>query len=211
MAVKRGVTHAPYPAALRVVALRELRQGSAPAIVARELGVPTTTLKAWQRSAAVTRGGRTHTRAEVIARANDGYAATERLIAGLSPRDWRRPLLFAADARDRWTVKDAIAHLTYWRSDVARIARAERRSPQERRAIGSDPSHFVFLRFRDLTPEELVAYHRDVQRELIAALRAAPDSWFTSKKASSWWPPNVDHHPAQHVRDVERALGMSPR
>src|SRR5438105_1670989 len=42
--------------------------------------------------------------------------------------------------------------------------------------------------------------------DLVAALQAAPATWFTSKDPASWWPPNVDHHSAQHRRDIERAL-----
>src|SRR5438128_1759760 len=115
-------------------------------------------------------------------------------------------LPFDRSARDRWTIKDALAHITFWKADVARKALGIRPPAKDRKAMSSDANHFVYLRWRDRSAKDVVAWHRQVQEDLLAALRAAPAKWFTSKNPASWWPPNVDHHSAQHRRDIERAL-----
>jgi hypothetical protein len=47
-----------------------------------------------------------------------------------------------------------------------------------------------------------------VQEEVLAALRAAPETWFSSRERRAEWPFDLDGHSAYHrVKDIERALG----
>jgi hypothetical protein len=173
--------------------------------------VPPPTLKAWLAAANLNASGAHHTREEAIDRAVREYGLLKQVVAQLSAADFDLPLPFGPEAKDRWTVKDAVAHITYWKADVARIASGKRLPRAERQAMGSDPNHFIYLQWRDRPPQDVVAWHDEVQNDLLAALRAAPEVWFTKKKPHSWWPANVDHHPAQHRRDIERALGAAAR
>ena len=205
-AKRRGTTRPPYARELHDIAVRALRAGRLPAELAREIGVPTTTLRAWLHAADLAAAGSRHTRTEVLGRAIREYARLDQLLARLSSRDFALRLPFDRSARDRWTVKDALAHITFWKADVARKALGIRRPAKDREAMSSDPNHFVYLQWRDRSAKDVVAWHGQVQEDLVAALRAAPAMWFTSKDPASWWPPNVDHHSAQHRRDIERAL-----
>jgi hypothetical protein len=61
-----------------------------------------------------------HSREEVIERTIREFEVLDRLIAGLSEEDWRRPLP-RREGKDPWTVKDALVHITYWKADVGPV------------------------------------------------------------------------------------------
>src|SRR5438552_17447863 len=121
----RGTTRPPYAGELHETALCALRAGRLPAELARELGVPTTTLRAWLRAADLAPAGWRPPRTEVLGRTIREYAHLDQLVARLSPRDFALRLPFDRSARDRWTIK------TPWR-----ISRFGRRTLLERR-LGS--------------------------------------------------------------------------
>jgi hypothetical protein len=53
----------------------------------------------------------------------------------------------------------------------------------------------------------VLAWHRQVQEDVLAALQAAPDEWFSARERNSDWPYDLDGHSAYHrVKDIERAL-----
>src|SRR5262249_56674572 len=72
-----------------------------------------------------------HTRAEVVERARREFARLDRLVRRLRPADWKRPVP-RPPGRDPWTVKDALAHIVYWKEHTARVIRGERRLPEMR-------------------------------------------------------------------------------
>ena len=72
-----------------------------------------------------------HTRKEVVARTRHEFAALDRLVARLRPADWKRRVP-RPPTRDPWTVKDALAHIVYWKEHSARVFRGERRLPEMR-------------------------------------------------------------------------------
>ena len=147
-----------------------------------------------------------HTREEVIERTSREFALLEHLVAGLSDEDWQRPLL-RPEAKDPWTVKDALAHITHWKADVARSSRKQRRPPEERGLDENDGNHLVYMRWRDRSAQEVLAWHRQVQEDVLAALRDAPDEWFNGREHRPAWPFDLDEHSASHrVKDIERAL-----
>jgi hypothetical protein len=151
-----------------------------------------------------------HTRDEVIKRTIREFELLDQLLVGLRDEDWER-LLIRSETKDPWTVKDAVAHITHWKADVARSARGQRRPPEERGLETNDNNHLIYLGWHDRSPQEVLAWHRQVQQDVLAALRAAPDEWFTARERRVEWPYDLDGHSAFHrVRDIERALKATP-
>jgi hypothetical protein len=132
------------------------------------------------------------------------------LVAGLTNEEWER-LLLRPESKEPWTVKDALAHITHWKADVARSARGERIPPEERGLGETEGNHLIYLRWRERPPQEVLAWHRQVQEEVLAALRAAPEKWFSGRERKPEWPNDLDGHSAYHrVKDIERALAGRP-
>ncbi len=147
-----------------------------------------------------------HTREEVIQRTIQEFDLLDQLVANLSDEDWQRPLP-RPETKDPWTVKDALAHATHWKADVIRAMRGERVPPEERGLNITDGNRLVYERWRDRSPQEVLAWHRQVQADALAALRAAPDEWFSAKDRRPEWPFDLDGHLAYHrVKDIEQAL-----
>jgi len=151
-----------------------------------------------------------HNREEVIERTIREFEALDHLVASLSNEAWER-LLPRSETKDPWTVKDALAHITHWKADVARSVRGQRIPPEERGLGYIEGNHLIYLRWRNRSPQEVLAWHRQVQQDLLAALRAAPDAWFSGRERSPEWPSDLDGHSAYHrVKDIERALASRP-
>ena len=150
-----------------------------------------------------------HRREEVIERTIREFELLDRLVAALSAEDWNRPLPRPA-GKDPWTVQDAVVHITYWKADVARSIRKQRRPPEEARLTTNAHNRLVYARGRDRPAPEVLAWHRQVQADVLAALRAAPDAWFGGRERGAPWPFDLDGHSASHrVRDIERALAAN--
>ena len=148
-----------------------------------------------------------HTRDEVIERTIQEYELLDKIAAGLSDEEWERPLA-RSETKDPWTVKDALAHITHWKADVGRKAKGEPPPADERGLNISDGNRLVYLRWRNRSPQEVLAWHRQVQADVLAALQEAPEAWFTGKDRNADWPYDLDGHSAYHrVKDIEQALG----
>jgi hypothetical protein len=150
-----------------------------------------------------------HTRAEVVDRTIREFERLDGLLAGLTDADWAgrvpRP-----ESKDPWTVQDAVAHVTYWKANTARIIRRQRRAAEERGLNLTATNHLVYVRWRDRAPAEVMAWHHQVHADVLAALRDAPDAWFGGREHEPEWPGDLDGHSAQHrVQDVERALAQA--
>ena len=147
-----------------------------------------------------------HSREEVRERTVQEFEVLDRLVRGLSGADWERPLPRAA-GKDPWTVKDTLVHITYWKADVARFALGQRRPPGERGLGVHVHNRLVYERWRDRPPEEVLAWHRQVQADVLVALREASEVWFSGKERTAKWPADLDGHSAAHRQlDIERAL-----
>jgi hypothetical protein len=152
-----------------------------------------------------------HNREEVIERTIQEFNLLDHLVGSLTNEDWEQPLL-RPEAKEPWIVKDALAHITHWKADVARSARGQRRPPEERGLRENEENHLVYMRWRDRSAQEVLAWHRQVQEDVLAALRAAPEEWFSGKERRSEWPFDLDSHSANHrVKDIERALATRAR
>ena len=147
-----------------------------------------------------------HNREEVIERTIREYELLDHLVANLTNQDWER-LLLRPETKDPWTVKDALAHITHWKADAARSVRGQQRPHEERGLNENDANHLIYLRWHDRSPQEVLAWHRQVQVDVLAALRAAPDKWFSGKERRQEWPYDLDGHSAYHrTKDIPPAL-----
>ena len=151
-----------------------------------------------------------HTREEVIERTIREFEILDQLVANLSNEDWAR-YVPRSESKDPWTVKDTLAHITHWKADVIRSMRGGRRPPEERGLNWTDGNRLIYLRWRERSPQEVLAWHRQVHANVLTALRAAPDDWFTGKDRRLEWPNDLAGHVSYHrVNDIEEALAERP-
>ena len=153
-----------------------------------------------------------HTKREVLARTRREFASLDRLVSRLGPADWKRRAP-RPPGRDPWTVKDALAHIVYWKEHSARVCRGERRLPEMRGLDVNQINRLVYRRWRRRAPRELVAWHRRVHREVLETLAKNPPAWFSRRQRSPAWPLDFDGHSADHRRlDIEAVLpAVKPR
>jgi hypothetical protein len=151
-----------------------------------------------------------HTRREVIERARKEFAALDALVERLRPADWTRRVP-RPPTRDPWTVKDALAHIVYWKEHTARVIRGERRPPELRGLDVDRINRLIYARWRRRPPRAVVEWHRRAHTELLRLLERTPDEWFGRRERSPAWPADLDGHSAAHRRrDMEAALGAAP-
>ena len=147
-----------------------------------------------------------HKKRDVIARTRREFAILDRLVKRLRAADWKRRVP-RPPTRDPWTVKDALAHIAYWKEHSARVFRGERRLPEMRGLDVNAINRLIYLRWRRRQPRELVTWHRQVQKDVMKTLAANPPAWFSRRDRSPKWPLDFDAHSADHRRDdIEAAL-----
>ena len=147
-----------------------------------------------------------HTREEVIERTIREFELLDELVGSLAEEDWKKPLL-RSETKDPWTVKDGLAHITHWKADVIRSIRGQHVPAEERGLNYYDGNHLIYIRWRDRSPQEVLAWHRQVQEELVTALRTAPEEFFSKRERRKEWPYDLDGHSAYHrVKDIEKVL-----
>src|SRR5512145_1971608 len=111
-----------------------------------------------------------HNREEVIKRTIQEFELLDHLVANLTSEEWNR-LLPRSESKDSWTVKDALAHITHWKADTVRKAR-KRPIPVEEKGLNwTDGNHLIYERWRGRSPQEVLAWHRQVQEDVLAALQ----------------------------------------
>ncbi len=147
-----------------------------------------------------------HTREEVVKRAIQEFELLDHLVANLTNEEWHR-LIPRPETKDPWTVKDALAHITHWKADVARKARKQPVPVEEKGLNINQGNHLVYLRWHNRSPQEVLAWHRQVHKDLLAALQEAPEEWFSGKERAPGWLGDLDSHSAYHrLKDIEQAL-----
>jgi len=153
-----------------------------------------------------------HTRKNVVARVRREFARLDHLVARLRPADWNRRVPRPPD-RDPWTVKDALAHIVYWKEHTARVIRGERRLPEMRGLDVDEINRLIYRRWRRRRPSEVVEWHRRAHADVLQTLGRTPDAWFGRRERSPQWPLDLDGHSAAHrEKDMEAALrGPLPR
>ncbi len=152
-----------------------------------------------------------HTREEVIARTVREFELLDRQVANLTEEEWGR-LLVRPETKDPWTVKDALAHITHWKADVLRSITKQPRPAEERGLETNAANHLIYLRWHDRSPQEVLAWHRQVQQDLLSAMRATPEGWFSGRERRLEWPYDLEGHSTYHrLKDIGRALKVKAR
>jgi uncharacterized damage-inducible protein DinB len=147
-----------------------------------------------------------HSREKVIERTNQEFELLDRLVSNLSSEEWDC-LLPRPETKDPWTVKDALAHITHWKADTVRKIKKQPIPAEEKGLNWTDGNHLIYERWRDRSPQEVLAWHRQVQEDVLAALRSAPEAWFRGRERRPEWPFDLDGHSSYHrVKDIEQAL-----
>lgn len=147
-----------------------------------------------------------HSRQEVIERTIREFEILDRLVKNLTDQDWCRSL-GRPETKDLWTVKDALAHITHWKADVVRKIKRQPIPIEEKGLNWTDGNHLIYERWRGRSPQEVLSWHRQVQEEVLSALKEAPDAWFTDKDRRKEWPFDLDGHSSYHrINDIEHAL-----
>lgn len=150
-----------------------------------------------------------HTREEVIERTVMEFERLDRLVGSLANEEWNR-LLVRPETKDPWTVKDALAHITHWKADTVRKIRKQPIPAEEKGLNWTDGNRLIYQRWRDRSPQEVLAWHRQVQEDALAALQAASERWFSGRERRPEWPFDLDGHSSYHrVKDIEQALQKS--
>jgi hypothetical protein len=149
-----------------------------------------------------------HTKANTIARVEKEFRALDRVVRLVSAADLRRPVPgFGSGARirrERWTGKDALAHIVEWKRQVLRSLRHEGSDPELRGRDIASKNRVLYERWKRRSVNEVLAFHERVHRDVIGALRALPDEYFTRTPRSPSWPNDLLDHAAGHrVRHLE--------
>ena len=149
-----------------------------------------------------------HTREEVITRTIREFELLDDLVSHLTDEEWRR-LVARPETKDPWTVKDALAHITHFKADIIRKIKKQSLPTEVKGLNETDENHLIYARWRDRPPQEVLAWHRQVQRDVLTALQEAPEKWFSGRERRADWPFDLDSHSSYHrVNDIEHALKM---
>jgi hypothetical protein len=144
-------------------------------------------------------------------RAEREFARLDRLVRRMRPADWRRRVP-RPPTRDPWTVKDALAHIVYWKAHTTRVIRGEPRLPEMRGLDVNEINRLIYRRWRRRRPSEVVAWHRRVHAEVRRTLARTPAARFGRRSHEPGWPADLDGHSAAHrMKDIEAALGSLER
>ena len=146
-----------------------------------------------------------HTKKEVLERTSKEFAQLDRLVRRLAPADWQRKVP-RPEGKDPWTVKDSLAHIVHWKEYSARVSRGEKRPPELRGLEVNEINAIVYRRWHRRRSADVIAWHQEVQADVIRTLQSLPESFFTRREHASGWPGDFTSHSAWHrQRDIEAA------
>ncbi len=144
-----------------------------------------------------------HNKRETMARVEREYRALDRVVRRLGTRGLNADVpgfgVRARIRRERWTRKDALAHIVEWRRNALRALRKERSDPELKGLKIERANRKLYERWHRKSARAVVAYHRKVHRETKAAMRALPPAYF-AKRFSPLWPNDLIGHSAEHRR-----------
>ena len=144
-----------------------------------------------------------HNKREVLARVETEYRALDRAVRRLGAAGLEDDVPgFGARARlrrERWKRKDALAHIVEWKRQALRALRAEPSDPKLRGLKIDRKNRVLYGRWHARPSRDVVAYHRSVQKDIRAAMRALPPAYF-AKRLSPYWPNDLVGHSAEHRR-----------
>lgn len=129
------------------------------------------------------------------------YRALDRAVRALARTGLDRPVPgFGERARirrERWTYKDALAHIVTWKEWQLAAMQRVKWDPSMRGLTTHQKNRLVYERWHRRPAREVVDWHRRLQREIMRTLRVVPTEVFTTKR-SPHWPADLVGHSAQH-------------
>ena len=144
-----------------------------------------------------------HNKRETMARVEKEYRALDRVVRRLGTRGLNEDVPgFGARARirrERWTRKDALAHIVEWRRNALRALRKDGSDPELKGLRIDQQNRKLYERWHSRPARAVVAYHRKIHKETIAAMRRLPPAYF-AKRFSPFWPNDLVGHSAEHRR-----------
>jgi hypothetical protein len=146
-----------------------------------------------------------------MARVEKEFRALDRVVRRLGDSRLRQPVpgfgVRARIRRERWTGKDALAHIVEWKRQVLRSLRKEGADPELRGLDIARQNRILYQRWHRRPTKDVVAFHRRVHREVIEALRELPEEFYARPARSPSWPNDLVGHAAGHrVRHLEAYL-----
>ena len=83
---------------------------------------------------------------------------------------------------------------------------------EEKGLSWTDGNRLIYGRWRDRAPQDVLAWHTQVQDDVLAALQVAPEEWFSNREHRPEWPFDLDGHFSYHrVKDIDYALKKSTK
>jgi len=133
----------------------------------------------------------------------DEYRALDRAVRALARTGLDHPVPGfgerARDRRERWTYKDALAHIVTWKDWQLAAMQHVTWDPSMRGLTTHQQNRRVYERWHRRPAQEVIDWHRRMHRKVMRTLRALPAEIFTSKR-SSHWPADLVGHSTQHRR-----------
>lgn len=155
-----------------------------------------------------------HNKRETMARVEKEYRALDAVVRRLGTKGLEAPVPgFGARARirrEKWTRKDALAHIVEWRRQALRALRKEPSDPALNGLPIDRKNRRLYERWHSRSARAVVAYHRKVHKETMTALRRLPDQYFR-RRLSSIWPNDLVGHSAEHRRRHLEAPDLAAR
>jgi hypothetical protein len=143
-----------------------------------------------------------HSKRETLARVVAEYRALDRVVRRLGEHGLREPVPgFGARARirrERWLAKDALAHIVEWKRQALRALRHEASDLKLRGLPIDRKNRLLFERWHRRPARAVIGYHRAVHRDVVAALRSRPGSYFRDPPRSPNWPNDLIGHARGH-------------
>lgn len=161
------------------------------------------------------------TKAELLAACNDAQQQVEETIAPLTPAQMTAPGVNGA-----WSIKDELAHLTFWNQNLLIRLRAATTDETP------DPAHFaksdveidewnarVFTENKDRPLEDVLTDFRDTYTQVVDALTPLADAalfdakrfaWTNGTPLWRWVAGDITEHYPEHLEQIERWLTTHP-
>jgi hypothetical protein len=147
-----------------------------------------------------------HTRQSVIRRVEGEYRALDRALRALSPEGLDRPVpVFGKTARptrERWTYKDALAHILFWKQWQMEAIAGRPHEVRPPRGTVDQENRWIYNRWHKAPARDVIAWHRRLHREVMRTLRAAGPQVFATKHRAHW-PYDLVRHSEAHRRHLE--------
>lgn len=142
-----------------------------------------------------------HTRATVMRRVDDEYRSLDRAVRSLARDGLDRPVpgfgRRARIRRERWTYKDALAHILAWKQWQIEALQGVPRDPAVRDLTIDRKNRRIYEQWHDRPARDVVAWHRRLHRQIMRGLQALPAQAFATRR-SPYWPNDLIGHSVEH-------------